>query len=706
MSIFSLFSRSSAAFFAGGLLVHAPLHAHTTELDTLVVSGASQQSIYDTAQPVTILNKDQLDANSGNTLGTLLSNTPGIANADFGAGVGRPVIRGMSGSRVKILQNGSDASDLSAMSSDHAPMAEASSAEQIEIIYGPSTLIYGGGAIGGVVNLIDRRIHEQPQEGVSGDVNAHYSSVDQGYNTNALIDFGHQNWTLHLEGFKRDADNYRSGRASDAPKGYNKGRIGNSDSNGQGGAVALSWADADTGFFGASISTLEYDYGVPNLDPHHEFRVVPKQTRYDIKGAWRPDASSVLGWIEEWRTELSFNDYEHAETEPGLNVGLFDQESWELQSRIRHRFMGEWSGTFGLQAKFQELALCHDHDGCVGIPSHSGIWNGTQGHNMQPRPNFGGYAYAHDTPMPTTKTLQTGIFIVEQRDWAYGTLELGARIDHISIEANPDPIDHLYRQERSYYDDKTFTPTSLSAAATWILNDEQRLGFSIARVQRAPEASELYWNGDHHATFAFQLDNPELSLETAYTFDLNWLYQGERDRLRLAAYVYHFNDYIYNDLKPYRDPFHGDQVYRHEQLDARFYGAEASWQHNLNDAWHVDVNADFVRAETTSGDPLPRTPPASLLVALNWERNGWDARAEAKGIAKQSQTAATEDSTAGFILLNLYANYRHLLPHGELKWQVQVQNLTNEYTLNHVSYLKDHAPLPGRNVQFGVRYRF
>src|SRR5690606_35263886 len=157
--------------------------AHTTELDTVVISSAGQSSVYDVAQPVTVLGKDQIDRNTGTTLGTLLENTPGMANAAFGAGVGRPVIRGMSGSRGKILQNGSDTADLSAMSSDHSPMSEASAAEQIEIIYGPATLLYGGGAIGGVVNVIDRRIHEQPGEGISGDVAARSSSVDNGYST-------------------------------------------------------------------------------------------------------------------------------------------------------------------------------------------------------------------------------------------------------------------------------------------------------------------------------------------------------------------------------------------------------------------------------------------------------------------------------------------------------------------------------------------
>lgn len=695
--------RSALAVAIAAIPFSQTVMAHTTELDTVVISSAGQSSVYDVAQPVTVLGKDQIDSNAGTTLGTLLENTPGMANAAFGAGVGRPVIRGMSGSRVKILQNGSDTADLSAMSSDHSPMSEASAAEQIEIIYGPATLLYGGGAIGGVVNVIDRRIHEQPGEGISGDVAARSSSVDNGYSTDALLDMSKGNWTLHLDGFKRDAGNYRSGDGSDQPTSFNKGRIANSDSTGEGGAIALSWADGERGFWGASISTLEYDYGVPNTDGDL-YRVQPKQIRYDLKGAWRPDPQGSFGWLEEWRTELSFNDYEHAETEPGLDIGLFDQESWELQSRVRHYPIGQWQGTVGIQVKHQDLALCHDHSGCDGIPS-AGDWDGSLGYSLANKEE-GGYLFAHSTPMPTTTSRQAGLYLVEQRDWSQGTIELGARVDYISISADPDPIATTWRQERSYYDDRDYTPVTLSAAATWVLSDAQRLGLTLARVQRAPEVSELFWNGDHHATFSFQLDNPDLDMETAVTLDLNWMYQAGRNDIRIAVFHYRFDDYIYNDLKAFGDPFHGDDVYRHEQADARFTGAELTWQHTLTDSWHVDIGADIVEAELVSGKSLPRTPPASLLLALNWEHNGWDLRAETRAIAEQNDTATNEGSSAGYLLANLSAAYRMPVRGSELIWQLAVQNLTDEYAVNHVSYLKQAAPLPGRNLQAGVRWRF
>ncbi len=681
----------------------AQVAAHTTELDTVVISSAGQGSLYDVAQPVTVLDKNAIDNNSGTSLGTLLESTPGIANSSFGPGVGRPVIRGMSGSRVKLLQNGSDTGDTSAMSSDHNPMSEASAAEQIEVIYGPATLLYGGGAIGGVVNVIDRRIHEQPGDGISGEVGVKSSSVDSGYSTDAVLDLSKGNWTLHLDGFKRDSDNYRSGKNGRVPFGNNSGRIANSSTEGKGGAVALSWADGVNGFVGGSISTLEYDYGVPSLDDD-QYRLVPKQIRYDLKGAWRPAADSAFSWMEEWRTELSYTDYERDETEPGEVVGSFQQETWELQSRIRHRAIGQWQGTFGIQLEKQDFGLCNSHEGCEGVPSYPQLnLNGNQGTNFT---TVGGYDFANDGPMPATKTNQAGLFLVEQRDWQYGLLEFGARVDEVRISADPDSLRPAARRDISYYDDKTFNPTSFTAAGTWVLSDKQRLGLSLARVQRAPEVYELYWNGDHDATFSFQLDNPDLDMETAWTADLNWLLEGERNRVRIAVFYYRFDDYIYNDLKAVTDPFLGDDVYRYEQSDARFYGAEFSWQHNLNAFWHLDINADVVDAALRNGNNLPRTPSATLLLALNYERNGWDARLESKLVQEQKETATNEDASEGYALLNASLSYEQTLGSSELIWQLAVQNLTDEYAVNHVSYLKQAAPLPGRNLQAGVRWRF
>ena len=678
---------------------YAQAQPDVVTLETIVVTGNSDQSVFDTARPVTVLGADAIDENPGSNLGTLLESQPGVANAAFGAGVGRPVIRGMSGSRVKILQNGSDTADLSAMSSDHSPMAEPTAAEQVEIIYGPSTLLYGGGAIGGVVNVIDRRIHETIIPGLHGEAGTRYSTVDTGYQAEAIMDAASETWVLHLDGFRREADNYQASGGEE---------IENSDTEGSGGAIGLSWADGTNGFIGGSISTLSYDYAVPNPDDEF-FRVKPDQIRYDLKGAWTPSS----GWVESWRTELSFNDYEHDETgprndvvgAPEVAIGLFDQETYELTSKIRHMPLADWEGEFGVQVVRQDLALCHDHGGCDNIPSFSDDWDGNMGFDLA-NADSNGYLFAHDTPVPLTESTKTGAFVVERLDWGPGIVELGARIDHIRIAADPRSVDPIWRQDQSYYDDRTFTPLSLSAAHTWKLSDDQRLGLSLARVQRAPEVPEMYWNGDHHATFAFQLDNPDLGLETAWTLDLNWMMQTEKHQLRLAAYHYDFSDYIYNDLKAFQDPYHLNNVYRHEQRDARFTGGEVSWKYQLQDQWRTDLSADIVKARLTDGGNLPRTPPASLLAGIEWEPSKWHARIETRMVAEQTDTADNETRTDGYVMFNAKVGYETELGDSTLDLHMDLNNLTDQEAYNHVSYLKDAAPLAGRDVRLHARITF
>ncbi len=681
-------------------------------VDTIVVIGSGRSSVYDVAQPVVVLDKNAIDRNPGTTLGTLLEDTPGVSNASFGPGVGRPVIRGIGGSRVKILVNGSDSADVSAMSSDHAPMAEPIAAEKVEVIFGPATLLYGGGAVGGVVNVVDQRFREQPAEGISGSTALRGSSNDDAYGIDALLQAGMGSWSLHLEGFRREMREYRSGTRGNVPAGFNSGRIANSDGDGMGGAIALSWADGQRGFIGGSISTLQSDYGVPNLDGA-TFRVIPDQVRYDFKGAWWPDPAGSFGWLEEWRTELSYNDYAHPETgeefdvpgAPIVDVGLFDQQTWELRTRLRHAQIGQWQGTFGAQVTYQNLALCHNHGGCDGIPSFSQPWDGTLGFNLANRQR-GGFLLSHDTPMPLTRQIETGLFVVQQRDWSHGTVEVGARVDRISLRLDPDPINPLWRQAGSYYADRTYTPFSLSTAGTWVLSEHQRLGLSLGRVQRAPDNTEMFWNGDHHATFSFQLDNPDLDVETAWTVDLNWLRQTERNSFRVALFHYRFDGYIYNDLKAFTDPFHGNDVYRYEQADARFTGAELSWQHRFATNWSIDVNADVVQAELTTGEPLPRTPPVSLLLGVNYSHNQLDAWLSTRLVRAQNDTAANELASDGHALLNAGLGYRLPLRERNLQLNLALQNLTDQYAINHVSYLKQAAPLPGRNVQMSVRWEF
>jgi iron complex outermembrane receptor protein len=687
---------------AGAVAAGTASQASAVELDTVVVSSGDDSSLADVAQPVLVLDQQALAKNPGDTLGTLLEQQPGISNASFGPGVGRPVLRGMSGSRVKMMINGHDSADLSAMSSDHAPMAEVANASQVEVIQGPATLLFGGGAIGGVVNVIDNKIARKPVTETDGQVSAKFDSNASTRQLSAELNGGNGEFAWHVSGFDKSTDDYQ---AADSET------VNNSDTSGKGFSLGVSHTAAEKGFIGFSVSQSEYDYGVPN-ENDEQTRVRPEQIRYDLKSSWLNPFSGIISWDNE----VSFNDYEHDElTEPTVE-GLFDQETWEYNSRLRHDTLFGWQGHLGLHLSQQVMQLCHDHSGCSKIPDYSSqSWNGYKGGAFTER---GGFEFVHNTPMPETETTDIGYFLVEKRDWqnesfGNGNFELGARIDFRTITSDPKTIAASSRQDESYYDDKYFAPLTLSFASTWNISPQQRWAISVARAQRAPDAQEMFWNGDHHATFSYQLDNPELKEETAYTFDINWTYASEQLFTRVSAYRYQFDDYIYNDLKSVKDPYHGNAVYRYEQADAEFYGGEVTSEYALTEQWHVLVQADYVSAQLTkaaagtSNKNLPRTPPATALLQFGWHHNQWQAEIENRWSLAQNKTAAEESAAAAYQHVNARVNYSVMLA-TSYEWQLglQLTNLFDAPGRNHVSYLKQFAPLPGRNISLSTSIQF
>ncbi len=659
---------------------------------------ASGQTLDEVVQPTKVMTGAELRQAAGSSLGGVLENMPGIANASFGPGVGRPVIRGLSGNRVKIAVNGNDAADVSAMSNDHAPMADVANAEQIEVIYGPSTLLFGSGAIGGVINVADKRFHDMPlwqgQGVIDAEVHLTTSSVDQGQQVSAQVDAGvAPNWVVHVDGFQRSAENYHS----------QKGEVKNTQTSAQGASLGVTHIH-DSGRAGVAVSVLEYDYGVPNADDE-DASVAPSQVRVDA--LFEKIFSSQ--YVDALTTQLSVNDYEHDELDEDSVVGFFEKENTEFKSVLSLR---EWAGInskVGVHVNAQRLALCHDHSGCEdGVPDYSHLsWDGSKGGNFDPVTDANGKVieFAHDTPMPITETLDTSVFGLVSRDWSVGQhngkQEYALRIDQRVLQADPDSVRPASRQAQSYYDDRHFTSVTASAGWTW-LRDNHKWGVAVAHAQRAPQADEMYWNGDHHATFSYQLDNPDLEIETAHALDITFQYFDRQQQWDIAAYYYDFDGYIYNELQSIKDPYHGNDVYQFVQKDAYLTGFEAAWLYQLNTqlAFNAVTDKTIGRLkQSVNGEKnLPRIPPQTLLLGLNWQQGHWLLKTDVKYFAEQDQVAANETKTADYVTLNALVAY-------ELEWQrthfdisLKGQNLTDAFGRNHVSYLKAYSPIAGRNL--------
>ena len=671
--------------------VNVQANPEEVNLDKVQIT-ASGQLLDGVAQPVRVLDKDALQTKNGNTLGELLSDLPGISNASFGAGVGRPVIRGLGGNRVKMAINGTDSADVSAMSSDHAPMVDAANAEAIEVIYGPNTLRFGSGAMGGVVNMSDSRFHETPLHWIEGQIESSVSTANEGTNLSATTDMGAGQWVMHLDGFSRSSENFRAGDGT---------TVNNTGSESQGMNAGVSFIQQNGNAHGIAMSMLDYNYGVPNPDDDRA-TVDPSQLRFDAQSIVYSMPS-----VDKLKIQFTQIDYEHGENFNDTVVGLFDKTSSEFKTTLSWNNLAGWQSDLGFQLSNQHLELCHDHGGCPGIADFSNSnWDGTEGAALSDE-IIDGHKLAHDAPMPLTDTQDLGLFWIMERDWAMGLLELGARYGQRVIEADAVSIDPLYRQAADYYDNKTFNSTSLSGALTWRF-EKQKLGVSVSRSQRAPSADELYWNGDHHATFSFQLDNPDLEIETAHSLDVTWTYDESNYQMQGAVYYYDFDGYIYNDLLTSSGGFHGDPVYRHEQKDAWFTGIEWQLDYDVTRNWRWFLRADFVHARLKEGSNknLPRTPPVTTNSGVKWYSNNWQVNADVKYYAEQTEVADNESSTSGYSVINLYVAFTQPLPKSSVQVYLKAHNLADEFGRNHVSYLKEYSPVIGRNVNLGVTYSF
>ncbi len=655
------------------------------------------------ALPVVDLDQSELEkAQAGNMMKSL-SELPGVANASYGEGVGRPVIRGLSANRVKLSVNGSTTADVSGMSADHSPMMDITNANNVEIIYGPNTLRFGGGAMGGLINVNDGRFHQKAFSGVNARILSSYGSNANTAQSAASIEFGggaseSQAHIGYLDVYYLDSDNYTAGELNGSSD-----EVLSSSSEAAGGSAAYNYVDNSVGSIGIALTYSDYEYGLPN-PKNEDVRVTPEQSRVDIQG----NLLALTDSIELWENKFSYIDYSHQELAEGSPNALFEKQVAEYQSALFFHLQSEWLVTTGIQLQYENLELCHDDNGtCEEIPDFSSFaWDGRLGSNLNTYTDDG-YSFSHGTPMPLAETYDAGLYIIVGKTFNELTAEFGLRYDSRTIKTDPSSIDPDWRREKGDYDDVNFNPISVSAGLSWD-HDMHRLAVNVSHSERAPTSDEMFYNGDHHATFSFQLDNIDLDVESANSLDVTWQVQLGDVLIDTAVFYYDFDDYIYNDRKSTPNPFHpGDPVYRYEQNDAWFVGGEIVVEYMFTDSLLLFAGADTVRAQLKEGvgqsnnKNLPRTPPASLRSGLKWQSGGWDLEGNFHYYAEQDDVAANESVSDAYTTVNAYAAYRIEMGVTALTLQLKANNLLDEYGVNHVSYLKDYSPVQGRNIEAG-----
>jgi len=679
----------------------SPAPAHPHEADRVVVSTTPLGGeLFEQTQPVSILSGEELKLRLEPTIGETLNREPGVSSTYFGPGSSRPVIRGLGDDRVRVLQDGLNSIDVSNVSPDHAVTIEPLTIESIEVVRGPATLLYGPNTVGGAVNVIDNRIpSERLSRPIEGKTDVRSSSADEGRAGAAVVEFGLGPIVVHLDGFKRRTEDIeipgfarsaRLRRLQTLPPGEEEPRdeLPNSFTESEGGAAGASYI-WDAGYAGVSYSGIDSTYGTV-AEP--DVTIGLEQRRWDLRGAFRKPFEP----IKSITYKFGYSDYTHTEFE-GAEVGtVFQITGYDGRIETVHEKLGPFEGMFGYQTQKTDFSA------------------------------LGAEAF-----LPPVALETHAAFLFEEIELKPVKLQFGARYDHQSTETETNPI---FGPGIS----RDFNAFSGSAGIVYTPADAYALALSLAYSQRPPTYVELFANGPHIATNAFEVGDPDLDLEESFGADLTLRKKLGRITGAVSIFYNRFKNFIAAEptgaFSPGEDGEEGLPIFAFHPVEADFIGGEVSvtfhliepvapveagdtkdskalptaaqpgHQHRL----HLDTKLDYTYAENRdAGRSLPRITPfrASAALAYEWS-DRFNARVEGQYSHAQDRTAEFELPTDSYFLLNASASYR--VKAGPLDFDLYLKgtNLTDEEARLHTSFLKDIAPLAGRGVLLGVRTTF
>jgi len=641
---------------------------------TVSANPLLDNTILDMTAPATVLDEDDLMTRRQATLGDTLNGQPGIHADTFGAGASRPVVRGQTAPRVSVVSDGSALMDASGVSPDHAITSEPMLSERIEVLRGPATLLYGGGAIGGVVNVLDRKVPDTvPDNGIEGAAEIRGATGSEERAGVVGITAGAGNLAVRVEAVKRDSNNYRIPDSAD-------NRLDGSYNNTATGALGLSWITA-RGYTGLAYTHQESRYGLPGHSheyaschthgdvlhcghhhhghghdhSHHHHDGAPwvdlRSDRLDL----RSEVTEPFAGVERLRFRSGVTDYRHDEIEGSELATRFRNRGYDARLELAHKPLQGWRGVFGTQAANSVFSA-----------------NGEEGF------------------LPKSRTRSAGLFVLEEyrlNDWRF---ETGARQDWQRIR--PDSDVGASRD----------TATSLSAAANWQFATQYSTALSLSRSQRMPSAQELYAEGNHLATNTYERGNPNLKKETSYNIDLTLRKTAGDTTFSAGSFYNHVNGYVYAHTLDRHEDF---RLIEYTQRDAEFVGVEGEVAQRFSPLFRATLFGDYVRGKLVSrgGGNLPRIPAARLGVRGDVTWHAWSGELEYYHVFRQRDTATYETSTAGYHMVN--ATIAYDLRMGEVQAEIYLRgsNLLNQTARNHASFLVSAAPLPGRSVMAGIR---
>jgi iron complex outermembrane receptor protein len=635
--------------------------------EDVVSVGPEARSQFDSLQPTSVLSGQELTKQLAGSLGQTLENQSGVTSRSFGPAPARPVIRGLDGDRVLILQDGQRMGDLSSQSGDHGVAINPAAAQRIEVVRGPATLLYGANAIGGLVNVITNDIPMQPAMGVHGTTTVDLGSAASEAGGAADVLIGNGRVALHAGGGGR-----RSGDV-DTPLGT----VDNSQSRNGFGNVGLSWTGAK-GYFGGSYGYDDTKYGIPVVEDG-QVELTPRRHAFSLRGG----GQNLSGAFDSFRGTLAMRRYKHEELAGGQVDTAFTNNSTEAELMGSHRAIGRLKGSLG--AWYLDRAFD---------------------------------ARGEEALSPAVDQRGAAAFVYEELTWPHVTVQFGGRVDHTRYAPQGE-------NERSFTSGSGSLGVLLRPAGA---DDRLTVALSLARAARNPALEELFYFGTHAGNFAFEVGNPELRPEHALGFDASLRWRGPRASGEVTYFRNDVRDFVFrrqmseeafaSRLAAFDARFPGRDVLsaspeaefpivENVAADSVLQGVEAHSDIQINSAFATEVGLDYVRGSVRdTGEFLPRLPPLRLRAGLRYQHNAFQAGGEAAAVLKQDRVSGLETPTDGYGLLKFFAVYSVQSGSTLHTITARLDNATNELYRSHLSLIKDLVPEMGRNFRllYGMKF--
>lgn len=680
-------------------------------LDDLVVSAHPlDHNQLRMTMPVEIIDEDQLVMNRSLSIDQTVNQVAGIQSGSFGAGAGQVVIRGQQGPRVSVLTNGIGNQDAAAVSPDHWVSSESLLATQVEVIKGPATLLYGGGAVGGLVNVVDQSIATAPYDGFNGAFEGRLSdsALDERAGVISLNAPLSDQLMGHLSYFYNETDDYEIpgyaeshylrdlmhehedhddelGDEHNEEEAHEYGQLANSAVRSSGLQTGLSWLN-DNGFWGISFQNFDRKYGIPghshieedhddhkhiNKEAHgdkemhedHQVWIDLDKQAFQVRGLHRFDD----GFFKQIKSHYGYTDYQHIEFDNGDPATRFTNEGHQMRFELSHQHRFGFEGVWGLDWSKSDFSALGDE--------------------------------AYIVPATTDKL---GLFALEERQFGDLHWELGIRADRQKISTDLFP-------------DHSETALSFSTGFNIKLSERFSVPIHLSSAQRLPTTEELYSNQSniddlipHLATGSFEIGNPDLKAEVSNNFDIGLKYRNDQWSANAHIFYNQMDDFIFlNYSGQMIDEW---PVYEYLQQNATFKGFEAdvaySFDDTFNNQWTIKLFSDATTAKLNTGDYVPRIPANRFGLSADWWHGAWSAQLKTTRVNKQDNLALGELPTDAYTNVDFSLNLLQLTAHNEWLWFIKANNLLDEDIRDHASFIKDKAPRPGRSITAGVRVSF